>query len=75
MLKSFGYKTEAFSKYYSASHPKDLGQIKEACFEIQVQLVEFFSTAVTAMRGERNFSRPCENQHTQDAVVIQLIID
>lgn len=51
MLKSLGYKAEAFNGYYTAS-PQNLDQVKEACFDIQIQLVEFFTSAVKSMRGE-----------------------
>lgn len=51
MLKSLGYKAEAFTGYYTASR-EDLDQMKEACFDIQIQLVEFFTCAVKSMRGE-----------------------
>lgn len=52
MLKSLGYKVEAFQQYYSASTQENAGQMKEACFDMQVQLVQFFTTAVKSMRGE-----------------------
>lgn len=59
MLKSLGYKAEAFKKYYSASSQENLDQIKEVCFDIQVQLVEFFTTAVKSMRGEEDGMQHC----------------
>ncbi|TEY42388.1 hypothetical protein BOTCAL_0391g00040 [Botryotinia calthae] len=51
MLKSLGYKAESFKDYYYSSKDK-FDQIKEACFDIQIQLVEFFTSAVRSMRGE-----------------------
>ena len=51
MLKSLSYKAEAFKQYYYASSQDNLDQVKEVCFDIQVQLVEFFMTAVKSMRG------------------------
>lgn len=56
MLKSLGYKAEAFKGYYTGSR-KNLDQIKEACFDIQIQLVEFFTSAVKSMRGEEEETR------------------
>ncbi|KAJ4313469.1 hypothetical protein N0V84_009394 [Fusarium piperis] len=51
MLKSLGYKAEAFKGYCAASR-EVLASMKEACFDIQIQLVEFFTSAVKSMRGE-----------------------
>ena len=51
MLKRLGYKAEAFKKYYSASSPENLDQVKEVCIEFHVQLLKFFTTAVKSMRG------------------------
>ncbi|OJJ42592.1 hypothetical protein ASPZODRAFT_125317 [Penicilliopsis zonata CBS 506.65] len=53
MLKSLGYKAEAFISYYAVCKD-NREQIKEACFDIQVQLVEFFTGAVKSMRGEED---------------------
>ncbi|KAM0511972.1 hypothetical protein ACHAPE_009328 [Trichoderma viride] len=54
MLKSLGYKIEAFNQHYSASTEENAGQVKEACFDMQVQLVQFFAAAVNIMRGEED---------------------
>ncbi|KAM0470188.1 hypothetical protein ACHAPX_010074 [Trichoderma viride] len=54
MLKSLGYKVEAFKQHYSASTRENAGRVKEACFDMQVQLVQFFTTAVNIMRGEED---------------------
>jgi hypothetical protein len=56
MLKSLSYKAEAFKRYYTMSR-ENLDQIKEACFDIQIQLVEFFTSAVKSMRGEEEETR------------------
>ncbi|KAF2811394.1 uncharacterized protein BDZ99DRAFT_507903 [Mytilinidion resinicola] len=56
MLKSLGYKAEAFKVHYTAAR-ESLDQIKEACFDIQIQLVEFFTSAVKYMRGEEEEMR------------------
>lgn len=59
MLKSLGYKAEAFKGYYTVSR-ENLDQLKEACFDIQVQLVEFFTSVIKSMRGEEeetNYSK------------------
>ena len=64
MLKSLGYKAEAFKGYYTMSR-ENLDQIKEACFDIQIQLVEFFTSAVKSMRGEgegTNYSKYHQNK-------------
>ncbi|GFF21642.1 hypothetical protein ATEIFO6365_0015021400 [Aspergillus terreus] len=55
MLKSLGYKVEAFMAYYVACRDKP-EKMKEACFDIQIQLVEFFTTAVKSLRGEEDTS-------------------
>ncbi|KAL6695359.1 pfs domain-containing protein [Trichoderma pleuroticola] len=54
MLKSLGYKVEAFKRHYSASTPENADQVKEACFDIQVQLVQFFTTTVKSLRGRED---------------------
>ncbi|KAL7952428.1 hypothetical protein V8C34DRAFT_323297 [Trichoderma compactum] len=54
MLKSLGYKVEAFKRHYSASTQENAGQVKEACFDMQVQLVQFFTIAVKSIRGEED---------------------
>lgn len=51
MLKSLGYKAEAFGGYCAASR-EALASMKEACFDIQIQLVGFFTSAVKSIRGE-----------------------
>lgn len=56
MLKSLGYKVEAFQQHYSASTQENEGQMKEACFDMQVQLVQFFTTAVKFMCDEDPWS-------------------
>lgn len=50
MLKSLGYKVEVFKGYYVVSQ-EDLPSMKQACFDIQVQLVRFFTSAVKSIRG------------------------
>lgn len=50
MLKSFGYKVEAFKRHYDASLGA-LASMREACFDIQIQLVGFFAIAVGSIRG------------------------
>jgi hypothetical protein len=50
MLKSLGYKAEDFKGYYAVSQ-EDLPSTKEPCFDIQVQLVRFFTSAVRSIRG------------------------
>ncbi|EHK22215.1 uncharacterized protein TRIVIDRAFT_191059 [Trichoderma virens Gv29-8] len=54
MLESLGYKIEAFEQHYSASTSENANQVKEACFDIQVQLVQFFTTAVKSLRGKED---------------------
>lgn len=56
MLKSVGYKAEAFNGYHAVCR-ENLDQIKEACFDIQIQLVEFFTGAVKSMRGDEKETR------------------
>ena len=67
MIKSLGYKAEAFKGYYTASRESS-DQIKEACFDIQIQLVEFFASAVNCMRGEKGEPQYCE--YWQDGELI-----
>ncbi|KAK4060264.1 uncharacterized protein Triagg1_10814 [Trichoderma aggressivum f. europaeum] len=62
MLKSLGYKVEAFKRHYSASNQENAGQVKEACFDMQVQLVQFFTVSVKSLRGEKD-----EIQHDKRA--------
>lgn len=55
MLKSLDYKAEAFKRYCAASASREnVDEIKEACFDIQIQLVGFFTSAVKCMRGEED---------------------
>lgn len=51
MLKALSYKAEAFKGYHAVVSPEDLLSIKEACFDIQAQLIGFFTSAVTSIRG------------------------
>ena len=51
MIKSIGYKTEAFNGYCASSGNID-NRMKEACFDIQILLVEFFTDAINTIRGE-----------------------
>ncbi|KAK1826926.1 NB-ARC [Podospora conica] len=51
MLKSLSYKAEAFKVYHAVVSQDDLLSMKEACFDIQVQLVGFFTNAVRCIRG------------------------
>lgn len=71
MLKSLGYKAEAFKRYYSASSWENLDQVKEVCFDIQVQLVEFFTTAVKSMRGEEDKVQHCRDWQTKSHHTVQ----
>lgn len=73
MLKSLGYKAEAFKQYYSASSWENLDQVKEVCFDIQVQLVEFFTTAVKLMRGEEDEIQYCKFLQTHSHYSVQLV--
>ncbi|PNP48425.1 hypothetical protein TGAMA5MH_00463 [Trichoderma gamsii] len=54
MIKSLGYKVEAFKQHYSASTQENADQVKEACFDMHVRLVQFFTIAVKFMRGEEH---------------------
>lgn len=65
MLKSLGNKAEAFEHHYSASSQRNLDQVKEVCFDIQVQLVEFLTTAVKSMRGEEDEIQHCKYWQTK----------
>ncbi|KAI0412494.1 hypothetical protein F5X98DRAFT_367241 [Xylaria grammica] len=58
MLKSLGYKAEAFEKHYLAASRNYEEQTKEACFDIYVRLVQFFTTAVKCMRDRENHVQP-----------------
>lgn len=60
MLRSLGYKTESFQQYYFASSSENLNEVKEVCFDIQVQLVEIFTTAVKYIRGEVDNIQDCK---------------
>ncbi|KAM0666628.1 hypothetical protein ACQRIU_004483 [Beauveria bassiana] len=51
MIKSLGYKAEAFSVHYKGSSD-NRDQLKEACFDIQVQMVRFLAACIQSMRGE-----------------------
>ncbi|OAQ97307.1 hypothetical protein LLEC1_00074, partial [Akanthomyces lecanii] len=51
MIKSVGYKAEAFIGQCATSF-EDRDEIKEACLDIQVQLVRFFTAAVQFLRSE-----------------------
>lgn len=51
MVKALSYKAEAFKGYHAVVSQEDLLSIKEACFDIQAQLVGFFTSAVTSIRG------------------------
>ena len=73
MLKSLGYKAEAFKQHYSASSLENLDQVKEVCFDIQVQLVEFFTTAVKSMRGEEAKMQHCRHWQTKNHHAVQLM--
>jgi hypothetical protein len=56
VLKSIGYKADSFNSCV-ATLPVIPSQIKEACFDIQVQLLEFFVEAVKCIRGEEDDGR------------------
>lgn len=73
MLKSLGYKAEAFKRYYSASSRWDLDQVREVCFDIQVQLVKFFTIAVKFMRGEENEIQHCRNWQLKSNHTVKLM--
>lgn len=60
MLKSLGYKLEAFKWHYSRLTQENAGQVKEACFDMQVKLVQFFTTAVKSLRGEEDEIQHCK---------------
>jgi hypothetical protein len=60
MLKSLSYKVEAFKQHYSASTQENASQVREACFDMQVQMVQFFTTAVKSMRGEEDDIQLCK---------------
>lgn len=62
MLKSLGYKVEAFKRHYSASTQENAAQVKEACFDMQVQLVQFFTIAVKSIRGEGDEIQQCKHR-------------
>lgn len=72
MLKSLGYKAEAFKRYYSTLSRDNLDQVKEVCFDIQVQLLEFFTTAIKSMRGEEDETHRCKSRQTNGHHKIQL---
>ncbi|KAG8417409.1 hypothetical protein J3459_006697 [Metarhizium acridum] len=49
MLKSLGYKAEALQRYYAVCL-ENADDVKEACFDIQIQLVGFLTSAVTCTK-------------------------
>jgi hypothetical protein len=51
VLKSIGYKADSFNTYMAAATSVS-NQLKESCFDMQVQLLEFFIDAIKCMRGE-----------------------
>ncbi|CZT09258.1 uncharacterized protein RCO7_04091 [Rhynchosporium graminicola] len=51
MLKALGYKAQAFNRHYSTISQGDPDHVKEVCFDIQVSLVKFFTTAVNTIRN------------------------
>ncbi|PNP51317.1 hypothetical protein THARTR1_08074 [Trichoderma harzianum] len=71
MLKSLGYKVEAFKRHYSASTQENADQVKEACFDIQVRLVQFFTTTAKSLRGgedeiQNNKGAGQDHRHEQE---------
>ncbi|KAI7781720.1 hypothetical protein LA080_014486 [Diaporthe eres] len=51
VLRSIGYKAGSFNTCYAAMNTMT-GQMKEACFDMQVQILEFFIDAIKCMRDE-----------------------
>ncbi|XMA12905.1 hypothetical protein WAI453_005696 [Rhynchosporium graminicola] len=51
MLKALGYKAQAFNRHYSTISQGDPDHVKEVCFDIQVSLVKFFTTAVNTIHN------------------------
>ncbi|EME85066.1 uncharacterized protein MYCFIDRAFT_135445 [Pseudocercospora fijiensis CIRAD86] len=56
MIKSIGYKAEAFHERSNTLQTVP-DHMKEACFEMHVQLIKFFTSAVKCIRGEQIGSR------------------
>lgn len=69
MLKSLGYKAEAFKGYYAMSR-ENLDQMKEACFDIQIQLVEFFTSVIKSMRGEEEETK-CSKYWQNEELILR----
>ncbi|KAI0545208.1 pfs domain-containing protein [Xylaria curta] len=55
MLRSIGYKADTFNACYAAL-PHVVNQIKEACFDIMIELVEFGVDAIKCLRGDNDSS-------------------
>ncbi|RGP66019.1 tetratricopeptidelike helical [Fusarium sporotrichioides] len=51
MLRSIGYKTNTFAIYYEAL-PHMVNQVKEACFDIQQELVDFLVDSIQCIRQD-----------------------
>ncbi|KAF4992903.1 hypothetical protein FGRMN_6846 [Fusarium graminum] len=57
LLKTIGYRVDSFNTFWSAT-PTVMSQMKEACFDIQVQLLEFFIDVIRCLRGDPELAPP-----------------
>ncbi|KAG8163347.1 hypothetical protein KVR01_006644 [Diaporthe batatas] len=71
VLKSIGYKADSFNQVCCATTPVMTGQMKEACFEMHIQLLEFFIDAIKCLRGEfSDATFESLNGHCEDPLVV-----
>lgn len=52
MLKFIAHKTEAFNACCDLSHNSLGNPVKEACFDMQISVVEFLTFAIRCIRGD-----------------------
>lgn len=53
MIKSLAHKAEAFNNYCDVVNMETVGtSIQEACFDIQIQFVDFFTAAIKSIHGD-----------------------